>query len=196
MISAAILWISGMIVFLTLAIVFSKGEVFSHKEFYIVGGILFVLSIFSCRFLKYFGLPLIILIGFLIVGFSFFFLRFPLANEIDTFVFRLEEANTCSVRIMRSFNPDFPTKFETFQLADEENALTITLFEFQIDESLPFVGGQKRISPAKIIQNDVIVFSNPMISRIPFFNLFKNESQRSIIKIQEHQQSISINSLQ
>jgi hypothetical protein len=195
MVSVAILWVSGMLVFLCLAIVFSKGEVFFYRGFLITGGIIFILMVLSYRFPKYVGFPLTIIAGFLIVTFAFLFLRFPLANEIDPLVVRTDVSNQASVRILRSSDSESPSESADFELVDLDNPLAINMYEFYIDETFPFVGGQVRSSPSEIVQNGTVIFTNPMISRIPFVDFLKDKNKRFIIKIKESQRDISIEDL-
>jgi hypothetical protein len=192
---AAILWFSGVIVFLALAIVFSKWDVFFHQSFYIVGIIIFVLSLAVCRFPKHVGLSFIIIAGFFIVAFSFFFLRLPVSGEIDPRGSRTDEPNQAVVRIMRSSGDEPLTGLTAFQLSNLNDPLIIDIYEFHIDEAMPFVGGQLRSTPVEILQNGTIIFINPMISRIPFINYFKDESNNSIIKIKQYQRDIAVEDL-
>jgi hypothetical protein len=181
MITGAILLFSGMLIFLVLAIVYSKGEVFSHKSFYIVGTIIFVLALASFRFPKQIGLPFIIVAGFLVTAFAFLFLRFPLADELDPLVLRSDNLNAASVRIMRPSDVDFSREFASFQLINTEDPLSVDIYEFHLDEALPLAGGQVRSSPARIMQNGIVIMSNPMILRMPFINFITiTEYQRDI----------------
>jgi hypothetical protein len=194
-ISGAILWIAWMLVFLTLAVVFSKGDVFFHRDFYIVGGGIFVLAAVSWRFPKQIGLPFIIIAGFFIVAFAFFFLRFPSANTLDPLVFRTDKSNNVALRIMRLSNSESSAEFTTFQLSNMEDPLVIDICEFHIAEALPLSGGQVRSAPSKIVQNGTTVFINPMISRIPFFDTFKDEMRKSIISVKRAQRNYQIEDL-
>lgn len=193
-ITGAILWGSGMVVFLTLATLFSNGKVFLHQGFYLMGSVIFVLSLFSWMFPRHFGFPFVIAAGFFVVAFAFFFLRFPLADKTDPLVFRTDEANQAAVRILRSVHndtTDSATGFASFQLVNTEDALAVNMYEFRIDEAIPFVGGQVRSSPAEIMQNNTVLYTNPIISRIPLQTFFKDENRKRLVSIREYQRNVS-----
>ncbi len=194
-ITCAILWFSGALISLTLAIVFSKGEVFLHKDFYIAGSVFFVLTAASFRFPKYAGFPLIIIAGFLVTVFAFLFLRFPLADETDPLVFRTDESKQAAVRIMRSSDTESLSEFAYFELSNLEDPLSVIVYEFHIDEAVPLAGGQVRSSPFEIIQNGALIFSNPMISRIPFLHFLKDENRKFVVNIQSYQRHMFVEAL-
>jgi hypothetical protein len=201
-ITAAILWFSAMIASLAPAIVFSEGEIFLRGTFLVVGGIIFVLAAASWRFPKYVGLPLILIAGFFVVIFSFSFLRFPLirdasflASETSRLVFRLDESNQAAVRILRSSGERSSTEFALFEPLNWEDPLVILAYDFYIDEAVPLAGGQIRSSAAEIMQNDTIIYTNPMISRIPFQKFFKDKSRKSFVFIEEYKRNVSIEEL-
>jgi hypothetical protein len=201
-ITAAILWFSATIVFLTAAIVVSSGDVLSYKSFFVVGMIIFVLACVSFRFPKYVGFPFILVLGFFVVMFAFSFLRFPLikdasflASETNRLVFRLDESNNIAVRILRSSAKDSSKEFALFEPQNWEDPLSILACDFYIDEAVPIAGGQIRSTAAKIMQNGSIIYTNPMISRIPFQDFFKNETRKPFVLIKEYERNVSIEEL-
>ncbi len=186
-VTGGLLWISGALVFLTLGVVFSRGEVFFYRGFYIAGAVIFILTGVSCRFPRHSGFPLVIILGFLVVAFSFLFMRFPLASETDPLVFRMDGSSQTAVRIMRFSDNESQREFAFFQLASLEDPITVDIYEFHFDELIPLAGGQVRSTPTTITQNGEVIFTNPMIRYIPFLDFFKDESKKSIILVKEFQ---------
>jgi hypothetical protein len=73
LIPAALLVLSAAIVFVSLAIIQSRGDILTVKDFYLPGAITLVLFILASRFPRALGFPLVLLAGLLIVLGGFFF---------------------------------------------------------------------------------------------------------------------------